>query len=57
MDDSFVELSSRDCGGGGAGIYFLGPQMGCKCKINGKTLTLTFVCVGQIFLALPQQSL
>ena len=31
-----------------AGIYFLGLRMACKCKINGKTLTLTFVCIDQI---------
>jgi len=23
--------------------------MALKCKINGETLTLTFVCIGQIF--------
>ena len=54
MDDSSVELPSRYCGGGGVGIYFLDPQMGCKCKIHIKTLTLTFVCVkARFFLALP----
>ena len=36
--------------------YILAPKGGCcffqmvrKCKINGETLTLSFVCTGQIF--------
>ena len=48
-------------GGGGAGraqalprlllglIYFLGLQMARKCKVNGETLTLKFVCIDQNF--------
>ena len=36
-----------------AGIYFLGLQMARKCKINGATLTLTFVCIGHMFLCCP----
>ena len=30
-------------------IYFLGLQMAHKCKITGKTLALTVVCIGQNF--------
>ena len=30
-------------------VLFSWLQMASKCKINGETLTLTFVCIGQIF--------
>ena len=30
-------------------IYFLRLQIVHKCKTNGETLALTFVCIGQIF--------
>ena len=32
-----------------AGSYILGLQMAHKCKINGETLSLTFVYIDQIF--------
>ena len=43
-----------DCIKSGIGInLFSRLQMARICKINGETLTLTFACIGKIFLALP----